>query len=198
MTQITLEQIKAEISHPQPRKNVGGGDGFDQTMRELLLSASGSFAHGYHIELGFDDIDVAREFAEELAVREILAHVCRGRVYIKDSQSICNLLALVGANKSLCDLHNLIVERNARDISNKRANCDSANISRSVTAAAEQVAAMQKIVASASFKTLPKELQDTAKARIENPAANYVELAEFLAISKSGLLHRMKRLTSTH
>jgi len=172
-------------------------------MRDLLLAASGSFAHGYHIELGFDDVEVARDFSEELAGRDIFAHLCGGnnsphtpltRVYIKDSESICNLLAIVGATKSLCELNNQIVERSARNVSNRRTNCDSANIARSVATAANQVEELKQIMKSTHFKTLPPELQDTARARIKNPDASYVELAAILGITKSGVLHRLGRL----
>jgi hypothetical protein len=181
-----LDEIKTEISHLKNNKN--------PHLQELILLSSGSFSHGYHVEFSFDDHDIAHEVCEELASHDILAHISSNRVYIKDSESICNLLALVGAHKSLYKLNDEIVMRSMVNTSNRRANCDKANISRSIETAQSQIGVISKLVARDDFKTLAIELQTTAKARIENPTASYDELAQILGVTKSGLVHRIKKL----
>jgi len=146
------------------------------------------------LEFSFDDQEIAHEVCDELASNDVLAHISGTRVYIKDSESICNLLALVGANKSLYKLNDEIVMRSMVNTSNRRANCDKANISRSIETAQAQIDALSKFVESDYFETLPIELQETAKARIENPTASYDELAQMLGLTKSGLVHRIKKI----
>jgi len=171
-------------------KNVASsGDGFDG-LRNLLLSATGSFSHGYHLEFATESESVAHALCDKLAEHDIFANISGLRVYIKDSESICNLLALVGANKSLYKLNDRIVERAVRNVSNRRANCDNANIARQLKSAREQVAAISKL----DLDALDGELLATAMVRLENPSATLDELAAILKISKSGVKHRLKKL----
>ena len=183
-----LNEIKAEICNQKSNQSQ------HPQIRELLLLSSGSFSHGYHIEFSFDDPEIAHEVCDELAIHDIFAHISNTRLYIKDSESICNLLALVGATKSLYKLNDEIVMRSMVNASNRRANCDKANISRMVETASRQIDVISKIVSSDDFESLSIELQQTALARLENPTASYDELAQILGITKSGLVHRINRL----
>jgi len=149
---------------------------------------------GYHLEFVCGDINEARALCDELAAHDVFAKAITAdkttRVYIKDSESICNLLALVGANKPLLELHDKIAMRSVRNTSNRRANCDTGNINRQVTAAAKQIEAIKNL------ENIPPDLAQTARARLENPDATYEELAEILGITKSGVVHRLRKLTS--
>ena len=147
---------------------------------------------GYHLEFMCGDIDEARVLCSELAQYDIFAKTVivdkAVRVYIKDSESICNLLALAGANKSLLQLHDKIALRSVRNTSNRRANCDTGNINRQINAASKQIEVIKKI------KNIPPDLRETAQARLDNPDATYEELAEILGITKSGVVHRLRKL----
>jgi len=169
-----------------------------EPLRNLLLASTGSFSHGYHLEFAIEEEQAAHALCERLAEHDIFANISGAeghiRVYIKDSESICNLLALVGANSSLYKLNDRIAMRSVRNVTNRRANCDNANIARQIETAAHQISALENLVKSGGFKTLPTQLQKTAIARIENPEAALEELAKILGISKSGVVHRMKRL----
>ena len=183
-----LEEIKAEIANQH--KNVTFGD---VDVTELLLHASGSFIKGYHLEFSSINMEEAHEICDAFAEHDIFANITQTetvRVYIKDSESICNLLALVGANKSLYKLNNQIAMRDVRNTSNRRANCDTANISRQIETSTRQIALIKKI----DQAKLPPELLQIAKARLDNPTATYDELAIILGISKSAAVYRMKKL----
>jgi len=137
---------------------------------------------------------------DELAQHDIFAKMIVNksiRVYIKDSDSICNLFALVGENQSLYELNDKIALRSVRNASNRRRNCDTGNINRQITAAAAQVAAIEGLRARGAFGTLPHELKTAAAARLENPDATYDELAEILGLTKSGVVHRLRRVVET-
>ena len=167
-------------------------DGFD-FLRNIILASTGSFQGGYHIEFAIEDLVVARNLCDKLAEYDIFANITKGehiRVYIKDSESICNLLALVKAKRSLYNLNNEIAMRSVRNVSNRRANCDSANILKQYETASRQVDIIK------GLEDIPIELQATARARVENPNATYDELGKILGLSKSGVVHRLNKLTN--
>ena len=163
---------------------------------------------GYHLEFTFDKADEARALCEDLAQYDIFAKLTTTvnndayRVYIKDSDSICNLLALTGANKSLLKLHDQIALRSVRNTSNRRANCDTANINKQIAVAARQIEAIRTLAgvknlaadAVENLAIIPQELKAAAVARIENPEASYEELAQILGISKSAIVRQLRRL----
>jgi DNA-binding protein WhiA len=155
---------------------------------------------GYHLEFALASAQEARDICEEFAANDVFGHIRETgneyRVYVKDSESICNLLALVGANKSLLNLHNEIAMRQAVNLSNRRANCDSANIERQIETARAQIEIFDAIRQSKRYETLEKSLREVIDARLKNPSAAYDELAKILGISKSGLVHRLKKLLS--
>jgi DNA-binding protein WhiA len=153
---------------------------------------------GYHIEFVFESFKNAQEFCDLLAVYEILPKLTERKntvvIYIKDSDCICNLLALVGATKCMMALSNEIAARAVRNQTNRRVNCDTHNIEKQISASRKQVEIITKLLESGCL-TDPK-LRDVAKARLANPDASYEELAKTLGITKSGLVHRLRRITN--
>lgn len=162
-----------------------------------MTCASGGIKQGYHIDFTFDDLENARSFCDILGAYDILPKLThRGDlivVYIKSREDICNLLALIGASKALMDLNNEIALREVRGNANRRANCDSGNIAKQVATAREQV----EVIKGLDLERLDSKLREVAVARVENPEASYEELAEGLKISKSCLVHRMRRVMSS-
>jgi DNA-binding protein WhiA len=73
---------------------------------------------------------------------------------------------------------------------NRQTNCDTANISKQISASERQI----KLFKNLDTSKLSKKLQATIKMRIEHPDASYSELAELLGISKSGLVNRFRIL----
>ena len=164
----------------------------------FFYNASGTTSGGYHIEFVFDERKQAEDFADVLASYEMLPKLMEKNkfiVYLKSSQCLCNLLALIGAKNTLMELHNYVAMRDVRNNSNRRANCDTANISRQVEAAQQQVAKIQQLVDGEGFGDLDLKLQETALARLHHPEASYEELAKKLGITKSGLVNRLRKIT---
>jgi hypothetical protein len=156
---------------------------------------------GYHIEFPFDDYEKAQDFSQILAMFEMFPKLIgrkdKAVVYLKSGECLCNLLALVGANRSLMELHNEIALRQLRNVSNRRANCDTANIEKQVATATQQIEAIRKLGTSGKLHTLPQKLQDTAQARLDNPDASCEELGAILGITKSGIIHRLNKLVQS-
>ena len=79
---------------------------------------------------------------------------------------------------------------------NRRANCETSNLSKAVAAAQELIAEIEKIERAGLLEALPDDLRETAKIRVENPEASLAEMCSLFnpTLSKSGLNHRIQKL----
>ena len=88
------------------------------------------------------------------------------------------------------------VEKDLRNGVNRRVNCETANLTKVVDAAQEQMAAIRRLEERKLFDTLPEKIRNTALLRKENPEATLAELAELVEppVTKSAMNHRMRKL----
>ena len=86
--------------------------------------------------------------------------------------------------------------KEVRNQVNRRTNFETANLGKTATAAARQLLAIQKIVASTGLGELPEDLRELAELRLQNPDMSLRELGETLSppLSRSGVNHRLQRL----
>ena len=91
---------------------------------------------------------------------------------------------------------NTYIERDIRNAENRATNCVASNISKSVDAAMKQIEAINSLIESGKFVSLPEELRYTAQLRVDNPSASLFELSHLHEppISKSGLNRRLTKL----
>jgi DNA-binding protein WhiA len=77
-------------------------------------------------------------------------------------------------------------------------NFESANLDKTIDAAAKQTEAILHIKNTVGFSYLSSELREIAELRLENPDMSLRELGECLSepISRSGVNHRLKKLCS--
>ena len=117
-------------------------------------------------------------------------------LYIKDSESIKDLLALVGANKCVMDLSDEMAKRDLRNTVNRQVNCINANINKTVEASLRQIAAINLINKKIGLESLPEDLQEVAVLRLANPQESMEELLKLstIKLTKSGLNHRFRRI----
>lgn len=117
-------------------------------------------------------------------------------IYFKQSEYIETFLATIGAGVSAMELMTTKLEKDLRNSVNRRVNCDTANVLKTVSAAMEQTEAICRIRDSIGLEALPEQLRDLAQLRLDNPEASLAELAELSepAVTKSTLYHRMKKL----
>ena len=119
-------------------------------------------------------------------------HIC----YIKDSEQIENLLALLGAHNQMMEFLNVKIEKEMRNSTNRRVNCEAANIVKAANAGAIQRNAIIKIKNTVGFDSLPPALLSLAVERLNNSESSLSELASKLGVSKSCINHRMRKLIS--
>lgn len=117
-------------------------------------------------------------------------------IYIKDGEEISKLLALIGANSSVLKFEQIRVLRDMKNNVNRKVNCETANLNKTVNAAVKQIEAIKKLQKIGEFDKLSESLKEIAKIRIENPDASLVELGQMLKdpIGKSGVNHRLGKI----
>jgi len=116
--------------------------------------------------------------------------------YIKGSADIELLLGEMGATGAYMEVIEVRINREVNNKANRTTNCDEANITKTVTAAGIQLAAIRKIEQSGGLGTLPDELRAIAQHRLENPEMTLRELGESMEprLSRSGVNHRLQKL----
>lgn len=117
-------------------------------------------------------------------------------IYFKNSEEIADILTLMGAYKVLMDFHNTKILKEIRNNVNRTMNCEAANLQKMVDASMEQVNAINKIIESGRFETLPDNLKEIARLRLEYREHSLKELGEMLdpPLGKSGVNHRLRKL----
>lgn len=154
----------------------------------------------YHLELSIPlyklSIDVLTLMEEaDVAIKHIVRKGCHV-LYLKDSEQIADLLALIGAQSGSLTLHQTIIMKDIRNAVNRRTNCESANLDKTVAAAADQLKALRHIEENGGLSQLPSELEELARLRLEHPEYSLRELSEALdpPLSRSGINHRLRRI----
>lgn len=122
------------------------------------------------------------------------AHVGR-RMYLKSGDSIADFLTFCGAGKCAMELMCSQIEKQRRRGANRAVNCDTANIDKSVFAGAAAIADIEFVLGRMGYGFLPPKLQAVAVARRDNPSATLADLAGLLSISKSGVSHRLSKIS---
>lgn len=116
-------------------------------------------------------------------------------VYCKDSASIEEILTMVGATGSMMDVVNVKIYKDMRNKVNRVTNCETSNIEKTVSAATVQAADIRYLQQRGLFDTMEVPLKQTAQARLENPDMSLRELGELLGVSRSGINHRLQKIS---
>lgn len=119
-------------------------------------------------------------------------------IYFKDSEQIADLLTFMGAFNSSMTVMGTKAMKKVRNNANRKVNSELHNIEKTAEASARQVKAIKKLMKSDQFNSLPEELKEIARLRLENPEMSLRNLGELTSdkISRSGVNHRLKRLLS--
>lgn len=155
----------------------------------------------YHLELVTSHYHVGREVPVLMREAGFEAKETRRKsnyvAYFKQSEHIEDFLTAIGAPVAAMEIMNSKVERDLRGSVNRRVNCDSANLDKTVAAAQNQIEAIVRLRGCGQLATLPEKMKETAHLRLENPELNLNQLAELFQppISKSALNHRLRKLT---
>ena len=119
-------------------------------------------------------------------------------IYIKDSESIEDLLTIMGATNSAMEIMNIKIYKDVRNLTNRRTNFENANYDRTVDAAYEQLSAITYLEEQDIFPTLEPDLREIAEIRLANPEASLRQIGELCSVkmSRTAVNYRLKRLVS--
>lgn len=118
-------------------------------------------------------------------------------IYIKESEQIEDLMTFMGGSLSALHMMNVKILKDVRNQVNRVTNCETANIDKTVIAAANQIEDINYIIQNRGIEYIPDHLRELAELRLENPDVSFAELAAMLTspISKSGVSHRLRKLS---
>lgn len=155
----------------------------------------------YHLEFVVPYYDLTQDLLNLLMSVGINAKYTERKnmyvIYLKGSEAIEDLLTLMGATMSSIDLMNVKIYKDVRNKANRIANCDSANIERTLKASDKQIADIEYISNTIGLENLPADLINIAELRMEYPEMSLRELGENLdkPLGRSGANHRLKKIS---
>lgn len=166
----------------------------------VLDEATGLFNGGYHFEMEFVDAVQAKAVSHLLGefgfITKKVERNNRHVVYMKESESIADFVAFVGAVRSYLKLQNEMITRDMRNSINRQANCSLANISKTVGASLLQLKAIEVIEETIGLESLPGDLIKYAKLRKQYPDSSLSDLIVLSEekITKSGINYKLKKI----
>lgn len=155
----------------------------------------------YDLEFVCDSLDDAEKLVGYINSFGIEAHITQRKnsfvLYIKDADSLVDTLNVLGAHNALMYIENLRAEKDFRNLINRKVNCETANISKTINAAEKQIDDIRKIEKYLGLEKLPQQLQQMAQIRLEHAESSLAELGQYLdpPVGKSGVNHRLRKLS---
>ncbi len=173
-------------------------------MRGAFLAA-GSISDPerfYHFEIACAAENKAQQLKNLILSFDIDAKIVQRKkyyvVYIKEGAMIVDALNVMEAYVSLMNLENIRILKEMRNSVNRKVNCETANINKTVSAAVKQMEDIQYIKNHAGLESLPDGLCEMAQLRLEHPEASLKELGMLLSpqVGKSGVNHRLRKISN--
>ncbi|WP_415939150.1 DNA-binding protein WhiA [Roseburia hominis] len=214
----TAEETRSVFSTVKMYNDVTGEPEPEDTVKGLLIQQScckrayirGAFLAGgsisdpnksYHFEIVCRSIPQAEQLRDVINSFDMDAKIVARKkyqvVYLKEGSQIVDILNIMEAHVALMNLENVRILKEMRNSVNRKVNCETANISKTVNAAVKQLADIEYIRETAGLSYLPENLKEMALLRLEYPDAPLAELGTYLnpPVGKSGVNHRLRRIS---
>lgn len=172
-------------------------------MRGAFLAAGSMSDPGksYHFEIVYDQMEKAQYLQRIMNSFELDARIVSRKkhfvIYLKEGERIVDALNIMEAHVALMELENVRILKDMRNAVNRKVNCETANIHKTVSAAVKQLEDIAYIRDTVGFEQLPLGLKDVALTRLAYPEATLKELGDLLEtpVGKSGVNHRLRKLS---
>lgn len=155
----------------------------------------------YHMEIAVLSLQYAVQLQDLMASFGMDAKIVERKkyqvLYIKEGSQIVDFLNVIEAHVALMELENVRILKEVRNSVNRQVNCETANISKTVTAAAKQIEDIKYLQCNMGFSQLADGLREVAELRMDYPDSSLQELGKMLSnpISKSGVNHRLRKIS---
>lgn len=157
---------------------------------------------GYHLEIAVSSERLCRQIQEMVLSFGIEAKIVERKkyyvLYVKEGSLIVDFLNVMEAHLALMEFENVRILKDVRNSVNRQVNCETANINKTVTAAARQMEDIRYIERRKGFRQLNDGLREIAELRLEYPDRSLAELGQMLSkpLGKSGVNHRLRKLSN--
>ncbi len=152
----------------------------------------------YHLEFTVPYLNLSKSLVTLLGEIELSPKTSNRKgyniVYFKGSESIEDCLYLMGASSAMFEMMNIEIVKDFRNKANRTANCEAANIEKTVKASFAHIKAIEKIESTKGLDYLKNDLKEMAVLRRDNPEMSLAELSKLSGMSRSGVNHRLKRI----
>ena len=155
----------------------------------------------YHFEIVCNSYDKAVQLSDLIKSFDIESKIVERKkyfvVYIKDGAGIVDILNVMEAHVALMNLENVRILKEMRNSVNRKVNCETANLNKTVAAAVKQTMDIKYIQDTVGLSILPEALRQLAEVRLENPDVSLKELGALLdpPVGKSGVNHRLRKIS---
>ena len=173
-------------------------------LREMFLCTGfmNDPVRRYHLEYRCFSEPQALQLQGVLSRHGIHAGMTRRKryfvVYVKDSEDIVTLLHLMETSVGLMATENARILKEVRNSVNRRVNCETANIGKTVKSAGRQMEDIRYLRENGILQTLPAPLREAADLRTDHSGASLTELGELAKppVGRSGMNHRLRKLSA--
>ncbi|MBQ2987173.1 MAG: DNA-binding protein WhiA [Tyzzerella sp.] len=201
---VIVKQHEDAMRLLQAMKLVDANGGCKRAFLRGAFLASGSMSHpekSYHIEMVCASQAKAEQIQKLINSFGLDAKVILRKrsyvVYLKEGSQIVDLLNIMEAPIALMEMENVRILKEMRNSVNRKVNCETANINKTVSAATKQADDIRLIHEEMGLDKLPEGLQEIAELRLAYPDATLKELGDLLTepLGKSGVNHRLRKLS---
>lgn len=154
----------------------------------------------YHFEIVCTTVNMAEQLRRMMCSFSMDAKIVVRKkmyvVYLKEGAQLVDMLNIMEAHVSLMELENVRILKEMRNAVNRKVNCETANINKTVSAAVKQVEDIRYIQQTIGLDKLSDGLKEMAILRLEHPDATLKELGELSdpPVGKSGVNHRLRKI----
>ena len=154
----------------------------------------------YHFEIVCAAEPMAEQIRELMSSFSMDAKIVQRKksyvVYLKEGSQIVDILNIMEAHVSLMELENVRILKEMRNTVNRKVNCETANLNKTVSAAVKQLEDITYLRDTIGLEKLSEGLEEVALARLSHPDASLKELGSLLSppVGKSGVNHRLRKL----
>ena len=155
----------------------------------------------YHLEISSPGTEKALQVLNCAKAFEIEAKIVERRkyqiAYFKEGSYISDMLNVMGAHISLLEFENIRIVKDLRNDVNRKVNCETANMDKTVKAAIKQVEDSHYIMNTVGLDSLDDALADVARLRLEYQDTSLKDLGAMLSppVGKSGVNHRLRKIS---
>lgn len=155
----------------------------------------------YHLEFVNSSLNYCEDLKDLINHFDMDAKIVKRKehyvVYLKEGEQIVDLLNIMGAHVALMEMENVRILKEMRNNVNRKVNCETANLNKTITASVKQMEDIAFIRDRFGLSYLPIQLEEIALARLDYPEASLKELGQMMEppVGKSGVNHRLRKIS---